>query len=158
MLAVREDEPVAAVVPAEILAPLLAPAITLRDTQLPAPEGVDTVRLTRDDGVVFGFSQLDGDVPTLQVIDAEPQPAAERWDVPALRRLQDWLQSPRAVQWTPRVELPRGPVARLTTGPDAPAYTVNVGQNLAQRTDLPGVFRIAPEIAALFDAEYRPGC
>ena len=158
MLAVREDEPVAAVVPAETLAPLLAPAITLRDTRLPAPEGegIETVRLTRDDGVVFAFSRLDGDSPELQVIDAEPQPVAERWDVPALRRLQDWLRAPRAVQWTPSAGLPRGPVARLTTGPDAPAYTVNVGQNLAQRTDLPGVFRIAPEIAALFDAEYRP--
>lgn len=155
MLAVREDEPVAAVVPAETLAPLLAPAITLRDTRLPAPGGVDTVRLTRDDGVVFGFSGIGGDAPRLRVGDAELTPA-ERWDIPAARRLGDWLRAPRAVQWTPRAELPRGPVARLSTGPDDPAYSVNVGQNLAQRTDLPGVFRIASDVAELFDAEYRP--
>lgn len=156
LLAVRENEPVAAVLPAAVLAPLLGPAITLHDTRLPAPAGIATIRLQRDDGVVYGFSQLyDGQTPRLQVDGVGLDPAA-RWDVHALRRLQTWLASPRAVQWTPRAELPRGPVARLSTGPDAPAYSVNVGQNLAQRTDLPGVFRVAPEIAALFDAEYRP--
>lgn len=155
LLAVRENEPIAAVVPADTLAPLLAPAITLRATTLPAPRSVTAIRLTRDDGVVFAFDALEGDAPSLQA-DGTQVPTAKRWDVPALRQLQHWLQNPRAVQWTPRAELPRGPVARLTTGPDAPAYSVNVRQNLAQRTDLPGVFRIAPDIAALFNAEYRP--
>jgi hypothetical protein len=150
LLVVRESEPTAAIVPQQELAPLLEPVITLRNRQLPPPaELLDTVRLVYDDGQALRFRRGERAWELEEYLDAV-------WERRDFRQLVEWLEAPRVEAWTARPELPRGPVVRLSTGPDRPAYIVNVQQNLAQRTDLPGVFRLPDEIATRFAAEYRP--
>jgi len=148
-LAVREDEAVAALVPREQIAPLLDPVVTLRNRRLPDAGEVPEIRLTRDDGEMFRFTQNNGRW-TPQNDDF-----TDDWEAESFDQLAQWAQTPRVKSWTPRPELPRGPIARLSLGDDRPAYAVNIEQNLGQRTDLPGVFRLPPEITALFAAEYR---
>ncbi|MEM7627536.1 MAG: DUF4340 domain-containing protein [Planctomycetota bacterium] len=148
LLAVRENEAVAALVSHEAVAPLLAPVVTLRDRMLPASTPLDVVRLERDDAHEFVFVRENDGRWSLEGADAE-------WEAVAFSRLQDWLEAPRVAEWTARSELPRGPIARLSTGSDRPAYVVNVDQNLGQRTDLPGVFRLPPEVGPLLAREYR---
>ncbi|MEM8738007.1 MAG: DUF4340 domain-containing protein [Planctomycetota bacterium] len=159
LLAVRENESVAALVPREQLAPLLAPLITLRDRTLPPPsEPITAVRLTRDDQHEFLFEkQATGNAagsPDAGAWTLSQDPPGP-WEEESFARLLAWLETPLAQAWTPLPELPRGPTARLSLGPDRPAYTVSVDQNLATRTDLPGVFRLPPGTAERFAAEYR---
>ncbi|MEM9883340.1 MAG: DUF4340 domain-containing protein [Planctomycetota bacterium] len=153
LLAVREDEPVAAVVPRSALMTLLDPAVTLRRRDLPPTtptDGFTQVRLERDDGHVFAFNRdADGAWSLAGHADAV-------WERDAFAELLAWLETPRAEAWTAQVELPRGPVAQLSTGPQAPAYSVNVELGLAQRTDLTGVFRVPRRVADLLAGEYRP--
>ena len=149
LLAVRENEAVAALVGGDVLAPLLAPVVTLRDRALPATPPLSEVRLQRDDGHEFVFVQ--GSDNGWDLVEA----AGQAWELVAFDRLRQWIESPRVVAWTAMSELPRGPIARLSTGPDQPAYVVNVDQNLGQRTDLPGVFRLPPDIGPLLAHEYR---
>lgn len=149
ILAVREGEAVAAMVPRQQLAPLLEPAIRLRDRTMPATpaESLEMIRITRDDGQEFRFNRQSGDWQLAQ--------GGEDWEVDAFERLLGWLASPRVDEWTSLSELPRGPVVRLSTGPEKPAYVFNTEQNLGQRTDLPGVFKISPEFSALVGGEFR---
>ncbi|MEE9404265.1 MAG: DUF4340 domain-containing protein, partial [Algisphaera sp.] len=148
LLAVRENEPIAAIMPADTLSPLFAAPITLHDTRLPALHTpLSVVRLTRPDGITFEFnapaaSPSDDTWSFSTNTTTPPTPPSTAWDQTRFAQLRMWLTAPQAVQWTQLAELPRGPVARLSTGPNEPAYIVNVEQNIAQRTDLPGVFRI----------------
>ncbi len=149
VLAVRENEAVAALVPRDQVAPLLAPVVTQRDRRLPEVGAIQELRLTRDDGEAFGF--------TREGIDWVPQNPdfTADWEADRFTELGQWVHSPQVESWTALSELPRGPIARLSLGEDRPAYAVNVDQNLGQRTDLPGVFQLPPAVAALFAEEYR---
>jgi hypothetical protein len=149
LLAARESETTALVLPRAQLAPLLAPVITLRNRNLPTGGTIESVRLQRDDGQVFLFEHQED---RWSLADAE----ASDWEDEAFQQLLDWLEAPRVESWTAMPELPRGPIARLSLGQDRPAYVVNVEQGLGQRTDLPGVFRLPPGTTALFRGEYRP--
>lgn len=148
LLAVRENEAVAALVSREAVAPLLTPVVMLRDRVLSTTTPLGVVQLKRDDGYDFVFSPSPDGSWVLEN-------AGQEWEAVAFDRLRRWVESPRVTEWTALSELPRGPIARLSTGPDQPAYVVNVDQNLGQRTDLPGVFRLPPEIAPLMAHEYR---
>ena len=173
VLAVRESEPIAMLVPGDQVATLLAPVVTLRDRRLPmtrpAEEGSaddipgdatppagrrDAIRLTRDDGVeyVFKWSETDDERGRWSLEGFESEP----WDRARFDRLREWLEAPRVASWTSMPELPRGPIARVSRGADRPAYSVNVDQGLASRTDLPGVFRLPEEVTDAVAAEYRP--
>lgn len=171
LLAVRENETVAAIVPREQLAPLLAPVVTLRDRSLPTTTPHETVRLVRDDGHEFIFlppapgnnnsapGSSPGSAPGSDNSDSggwRLEGVDDEWESASFARLNDWLETPRVATWTALHELPRGPIARLSTGPDKPAYVVNVDQNLGQRTDLPGVFRLPEDLVPLLAGEYRP--
>lgn len=161
VLAVRESEAVAALVPSEQLAPLLAPVVQLRDRALPPSDlaSLETIRLTRDDGHEFRFGQRTPGRWRLE--NTEYAEGGSRdgtgggWESGAFDRLMEWLQAPRVEAWTSMSELPRGPITRLSTGPEKPAYVVNTDQHLGQRTDLPGVFHLPPEISVLLAGEYR---
>ncbi|MEM9418484.1 MAG: DUF4340 domain-containing protein [Planctomycetota bacterium] len=150
LLAVRENEAVAALIPSEQVAPLLGPVVTLRDRNLPDVGPIDELRLTRDDGEAFNFflDEQEGWLP-------QNDDFTEAWDADRFQQLGDWVASPRVRAWTAMPELPRGPTARLSLGQGKPAYVVNVDQQLGQRTDLPGVFRLPKDIAPLFGEEYR---
>lgn len=149
VLAVRENETVAALIPRDQVAPLLAPVVMLRDRRLPDAGSLNELRLTRDDGESFRFTKnKDRWVP--QNADFTDDWEAQRFD-----ELGRWLQAPFVESWTAQSALPRGPVARLSLGDDRPAYSINVDQNLGERTDLPGVFRLPPGITSLFAEEYR---
>ncbi|MBB6430881.1 DUF4340 domain-containing protein [Algisphaera agarilytica] len=150
LLAVRESETVAALVPSEQVAPLLAPVVTLRDRNLPDVGPIEELRLTRDDGEAFNFA-LDPQQGWLPQNDD----FTDQWHADRFKELGDWVASPRVRSWTALPELPRGPTARLSLGQGKPAYVVNVDQQLGQRTDLPGVFRLPEVIAPLFGEEYR---
>ncbi|MEO1236743.1 MAG: hypothetical protein AAFX76_08150, partial [Planctomycetota bacterium] len=153
LLAVRENEPVAALVPTGALAALLDPVVTLRSRALPAVDGLTELRLTRDDGHVFRFFRESVGV------DGWQREGEAEGDGPGgvdFADLWRWVQRPRVREWTAMPELPRGPVARLSLGPDRPAYLVNVDTGLGQRTDLTGVFRLPAGVTALFAGEYRP--
>lgn len=155
LLAVREREAVASLVPRDQLAPLLAPVVQLRDRALPPSDlaALDMIRLKRDDGHEFRFDQVS---PGQWLLNGDdPGVDSAGWESGAFDRLTDWLKEPRVAAWTALSELPRGPIARLSTGPEKPAYVVNVEQHLGQRTDLPGVFRVPPDISALLAGEYR---
>ncbi len=149
LLAVRASESIAAVLPADTLAPLLAPLITLRDRTLPPPDELTTIRLTRDDGTEFRFSLQDGNTPW--VLDG----AGNDWERQPFAELMAWIQKPHVEQWTPLADLPRGPMVRISMAGDQAAYVVNAEQGLGQRTDLPGVFRLSAAVMNLLTAEYR---
>lgn len=150
ILAVREDEAIAALVPNDQVAPLLAPVVTLRDRKLSDTGMIKELRLTRDDGEVFSFTR-DGRGNW----DPQNNDFTDAWESAVFNELWDWIESPRVASWTPMSELPRGPIARLSLGPEKPAYVVNVDQQLGQRTDLPGVFKLPGNVANLFAEEYR---
>lgn len=152
VLAVRENEPVALLVPRDQLTALLAPVVTLRNRTLPLTDGaIDRVRLERDDGQVFVFIRT----PAGWNLEGGEGEAVDNWQAERFETLRNWLQAPQAAAWTAWPELPRGPITRLSLGHDRPAYVVNVQQNLASRTDLPGVFQLPAEIAQAMGAEYR---
>ncbi|MEM9915639.1 MAG: DUF4340 domain-containing protein [Planctomycetota bacterium] len=150
LLAVRENETIAALVPSEQLASLRAPVVTLRDRRLPDVGPINELRLSRDDGQVFSFTRSDPGLWAPQNDDF-----TDAWEAAQFAELWDWVESPRVATWTSMSELPRGPIARLSLGPEKPAYVVNVDQHLGQRTDLPGVFELPEDVAALFGEEYR---
>ncbi|MEM1109294.1 MAG: DUF4340 domain-containing protein [Planctomycetota bacterium] len=149
LLAVRENEAVAALLPRDQVAPLLAPIVTLRDRQLPDVGLINELRLTRDDGQAFRLLRDSED-------NWQPQDEGfEDWEAQRFGLLARWVESPIVEKWTAMTTLPRGPIARLSLGEDRPAYVVNVDQKLGQRTDLPGVFRLPESVATLFAEEYR---
>lgn len=150
ILAVREDEAIAALVPNDQVAPLLAPVVTLRDRKLSDAGPIQELRLTRDDGEVFSFTRDERGSWNPQNSDF-----TNGWESARFDQLWGWVESPRVASWTSMSELPRGPIARLSLGPEKPAYVVNVDQHLGQRTDLPGVFKLPEDIAKRFADEYR---